>query len=152
MKSQPAELLDRVKKLQARVKELEKTPVGSNLSFNANDLIKKAHKIDGLTFLAARVQADDPRSLREIGDALRDKLGAKTVIVLGAEGADHKVLLLAMVGKELTGKHKAGELISKIAPAVGGKGGGKPELAQAGGPDVSGLDQALELAKTLVLG
>ncbi|MDR2388006.1 MAG: alanine--tRNA ligase [Deltaproteobacteria bacterium] len=152
LKSQPSELLERVKKLQARLKELEKAPVKGDLAFNAADLAKKAQNIDGLTFLASKVKADDPKSLREIGDALRDKLGPKTVIVLAAEGSDHKALLLAMVGKDLLSKHKAGELISKIAPAVGGKGGGKPDLAQAGGPDLSGLDQALEMAKTMVLG
>ncbi|MDR2367781.1 MAG: alanine--tRNA ligase [Deltaproteobacteria bacterium] len=152
MKSPPSELLERIKKLQARVRELEKGPAKVERAFNPSELTKKAVKGDGLSFLAARVQAEAPKDLREIGDAVRDALGPKAVVVLAAEGADKKALLLVMVGKDQIGKHKAGELVSKIAPAVGGKGGGKPDLAQAGGPDVSGLDKALELAKEIVLG
>ena len=152
MKSPPSELLDRVKKLQARVKELEKGPTKTDRDQDLSALVKQAKTTNHLTFLAAKVSADDPKSLLEVGDAVRDKLGSKSVIVLAAESPDSKVLLLTMVGKDLLAIHKAGDLISKIAPAVGGKGGGKADLAQAGGPDVAGLDTALELAKTLVLG
>jgi alanyl-tRNA synthetase len=153
MKSKPTELLDRVKKLHARVKELEKAPgKAATLPFNPSELAKKAIKSDKVTFLASRVPADSPKSLREVGDVIRDILGPNSVITLAAEGPDNKALLLVVVGKDQLDRYKAGDLVSKIAPAVGGSGGGKAELAQAGGPDASGLDKALELAKTLVLG
>ncbi|MDR0622137.1 MAG: alanine--tRNA ligase [Deltaproteobacteria bacterium] len=152
MKSPPSELLDRVKKLQARVKELEKGPAKADMGPDLTALVKLAKTTGRLTFLAAKVSAEDPKSLREVGDAVRDKIGPNSVVVLAAESPDGKALLLAMVGKDQLADHKAGDLISKIAPVVGGKGGGKAELAQAGGPDVSGLDKALELAQTLVLG
>jgi alanyl-tRNA synthetase len=74
------------------------------------------------------------------------------VVVLASEGSDGKALLLVIVGKDNLDSFKAGDLVASIAPAVGGKGGGKAELAQAGGPDPSGLKKALDLAKTLVLG
>ncbi|MDR1676909.1 MAG: alanine--tRNA ligase [Deltaproteobacteria bacterium] len=152
LKSKPSELLDRVKKLQAKIKELEKGSTNQAFSFNPSELAKKAVKKNNVTFLAAQVQADNPKSLREIGDAVRDILGPKAVLALAAEGSDNKALLLVIVGKDQLNNFKAGDLIAKIAPAVGGRGGGKAELAQAGGPDVSGLDQALKLAENLVLG
>ncbi|MDR3135132.1 MAG: alanine--tRNA ligase, partial [Deltaproteobacteria bacterium] len=152
MKAKPSDLLDRVKKLQARVKELEKGPAKPSLSFSPTELAKGAIAASDLTFLASKVQADNPKSLREIADSLRDILGNKAIIALASESSDNKALLLVMVGKDKLGDFKAGDLISKIAPQVGGKGGGKAELAQAGGPDVAGIDKALGLFKALVLG
>jgi alanyl-tRNA synthetase len=79
--------------------------------------------------------------LREFADNLRDRLGSG-VLALGAE-ADGKALLLVAVSPDLVGRLKAGDLIRPLAEAVGGRGGGKPELAQAGGTDPSRLDEAL---------
>jgi alanyl-tRNA synthetase len=101
--------------------------------------------------LATQVEAENPKALREIGDAVRDLLGARSVVALASESPDHKAMLLVMVGKELVGRFKAGELVASMAQAVGGHGGGKPDLAQAGGPDPSGLPKALEVARKLVL-
>jgi alanyl-tRNA synthetase len=84
----------------------------------------------------------DDRGLREMADQLRGRLGS-AIVVLGTERGG-KALLLAAVTKDLTGRYAAGKIIQEIAPIVGGGGGGRPELAQAGGPDASRLDAALE--------
>jgi alanyl-tRNA synthetase len=106
----------------------------------SGDLAAKAREVNGAKVLAVRVQGDG-KSLRELADKLRDKLG-KGVVALGAE-QDGKAILLVAVTKDLTAKVKAGELVKEGARLVGGSGGGKPELAQAGGPNAGGIDQAL---------
>jgi alanyl-tRNA synthetase len=83
----------------------------------------------------------DGKTLRELADKLRDKLG-KGVVALGAE-QDGKAILLVAVTKDLTNKVKACDLVKEAAKLVGGSGGGKPDLAQAGGSDPAGLDRAL---------
>jgi alanyl-tRNA synthetase len=151
-RSSPTELLDRVRRLQARTRELERAPARPASGPNPSELAAKAQRSGQISFLAAQVQADGPKELREIGDAVRDILGPGGVMVLAAEGPDRKALLLATVGPDQLKAFKAGDLISKIAPAIGGRGGGKAELAQAGGPDVQGIGRALEMARELVLG
>jgi alanyl-tRNA synthetase len=91
--------------------------------------------------LAERVENVDDKALREMADRLRDKLGSG-IVVLGTRRGE-KALLLAAVTKDLVGRYAAGKIIQAIAPIVGGGGGGKPELAQAGGPDPSRIDEAL---------
>jgi alanyl-tRNA synthetase len=152
LKAQPADLVERIQKMMARNKELEKGPARPARTMDLSDLALKAERTAELSFLAAQVEAEDPKALREMGDALRDKLGPKSLLVLTAESADDKALLLVMVGKDLLGSRHAGKLAGELAPALGGRGGGKAELAQAGGPDKTGLPKALVLARELVLG
>ena len=90
----------------------------------------------------------DPKGLRELSDTLKDRLGSG-IIVLGTE-MDGKATLLVAVTKDLTGRYKAGEIIKGLAPIIGGSGGGKPELAQAGGSKPEKLDEALEKLYELV--
>jgi alanyl-tRNA synthetase len=97
--------------------------------------------------LVARVQGDG-KQLRELADKLRERLGSG-VVALGAE-SDGKAVLLVAVTRDLTGRLKAGELVKDAARLVGGSGGGKPDLAQAGGSDPAGLDRALERIRELV--
>src|SRR6266542_3325075 len=106
----------------------------------SGDLAAQAKEVAGAKVLAARVQGDG-KSLRELADKLRDKLG-KGVIALGAE-ADGKAILLVAVTKDLTARVKAGDLVKDAAKLVGGSGGGKPDLAQAGGSDPAGIEKAL---------
>ena len=90
----------------------------------------------------------DAKDLRDFGDKLRDKLGSG-VLALGSV-KDEKVNMIVMVSKDLTSRFHAGSIIREIAPILGGTGGGKPDLAQAGGKDAARLDAALEALYTIV--
>ncbi|MBN2232458.1 MAG: alanine--tRNA ligase [Deltaproteobacteria bacterium] len=104
--------------------------------------------VNGVPLLVARVECDDPKEMRRIMDVYKQK-NVDGITVLGAV-ADGKALLIAHVGEAWRKKHPAGGLIKELAAAVGGRGGGKPELAQAGGPDGGRLDAALALVQALI--
>jgi alanyl-tRNA synthetase len=131
-------LLAERKELERRLQEVQSKLAGSQSA----DLVSRARRVNGVAVLAARVDNVDDRGLREMADQLRGRLGS-AIVVLGTERGG-KALLLAAVTKDLTGRYAAGKIIQEIAPIVGGGGGGRPELAQAGGPDASRLDAALE--------
>src|SRR5262249_34033404 len=126
-------MLAQQKELERRLAEIQSKLAGSQ----STDLVSRARRVNGISVLAERVDNADDKGLREMADKLRDKLGS-SVVVLGTERAG-KALLLAAVTKDLTSKYRAGDIIKQIAPIVGGGGGGKPELAQAGGSDPSRL-------------
>ncbi|MBI5014686.1 MAG: alanine--tRNA ligase [Deltaproteobacteria bacterium] len=143
-KGNAEEAPERVRRLLERVRELEREVSslrGQLASGQARDVLAEARQVRGVRVLAARVPAQDPKALREFADGLRDRMGSG-VLGLGAE-ADGKALLLVAVSPDLLGRLRAGDLIRPLAEAVGGRGGGKPELAQAGGADPSKLDAAL---------
>mgnify|MGYP000119676836 CR=1 FL=1 len=98
--------------------------------------------------LAARLEGADTRVLRETLDQLKNKLGSAAVVLAAVN--DDKVSLVAGVTKDQTGKLKAGELVNMVASRVGGKGGGRPDMAQAGGSDPGGVPKALQLAVSWV--
>ncbi len=131
------QLLDRSKHLE---KELERLK-GKLASASGDELANRAVDLQGLKVLAARVDDMDAKGLRELVDQLRNKLGS-AAIVLGSV-SDGKVSLIAGVSKDQTSRVKAGDLVNSVAVQVGGKGGGRPDLAQAGGTDPTHLDQAL---------
>ena len=133
------QLLDRARRLEKELDQL-KAKAASSVG---QDLAAQAVEIQGIKTLAARLDGADPKSLRVTLDQLKDKLGS-AVIVLATE-ADGKVSLIAGVTKDLTDRLKAGELIREVAEQVGGKGGGRPDMAQAGGTDPAGLPAALAL-------
>jgi alanyl-tRNA synthetase len=91
--------------------------------------------------LTAIVEAADPKALRDYGDKIRDRLQSG-IILLGSQ-TDGKAMLLCLVTKDLAKRYHAGNIIKEIAPLVGGSGGGRPDMAQAGGPKPENLDQAL---------
>ncbi len=130
-------LVAQQKEIERKLQELQSKLAGSQSA----DLLSKARRVNGISVLAARVENVDDRALRELADRLRERLGSG-VVVLGTARGD-KALLLAAVTKDLAGQYPAGGIIKQIAPIVGGGGGGKPELAQAGGPDASRIDEAL---------
>jgi alanyl-tRNA synthetase len=105
-------------------------------------MLAGAREVPGGKALAVRANVDDAATLREMAEKLRDKLG-DAVVLVGAPGKD-KAMLVLTVSKALTDRYKAGDLIKGIAQIVGGSGGGRPDMAQAGGTDVSRLDEALE--------
>jgi alanyl-tRNA synthetase len=145
------EVYDRTEKLLKNVRDLEKEieALKGKLAANASgDLMSQAKEIGGVKVLAAEVAISDAKTLRDFGDKLRDKL-VSGVIVLGGK-ADDKALLLCMVTKDLASKFHAGNIIKELAPIVGGKGGGRPDMAQAGGTQPENLGNVFpELEKLL---
>ncbi|MBK5965889.1 alanine--tRNA ligase [Thiocystis minor] len=140
------EVDERVMQLMERARRLEKEleQIKSKLASSAGqDLASQAILVEGVKVLAARLDGADPKSLRTTLDQIKDKLGS-AVVVLATE-SDGKVSLVAGVTKDLTDRLKAGELIGLVAGKVGGKGGGRADMAQAGGNDPAGLPAALEL-------
>ncbi len=146
-KASPEDAPERVRRILERVRELEREVTslrGQLTSGAARDVLSQAREVDGVKVLATRVPAQDPKAMREFADGLRDRMRSG-VVVLGAE-AEGKALLLVAVTKDLTSRIRAGDLVKALAGIVGGRGGGRPELAQAGGPDAGRLDEALEAA------
>ena len=115
------------------------------------DLMSQVREVAGLRVLATRSEVGDPKALREVGDQLRDRLGPSAVVVLGGVDGE-KVSIVAMVGKEAVGKVKAGDLVRELSAIVGGKGGGRPDMAQGGGSLPDKLDEALSRVEKLVGG
>ena len=106
-----------------------------------DDMLRGAREIPGGRALSVKVTVSDAATLRELAEKLRDKLGSSVVLV-GAAGKD-KAMLVCTVSKDLTERYKAGDIIRAVAQLVGGSGGGRPDMAQAGGTDVGKLDEAL---------
>jgi len=144
LKTNPDELTGRIGQVQEQVKLLEKevAALKSKLASGQGDeLIAQAIDVNGIKVLAATMEGADVATLREAMDKLKDKLGTAAIVL--ASVLEGKVSLIAGVTKDATGKVKAGELVNFVAQQVGGKGGGRPDMAQAGGTDPSGLPAAL---------
>ena len=130
--------------MQDQVKALEKevAALKSKLAAGQGDeLAGQAVDVNGIKVLAATMEGADVAALRETMDKLKDKL--RTAAIVLASVLDGKVSLIAGVTTDATGKVKAGELVNFVAQQVGGKGGGRPDMAQAGGTDPAALPQAL---------
>jgi alanyl-tRNA synthetase len=132
-------LLDEQKTLERQLAEMETKLARSK----AADLVSAARQVHGVAVVAGRIDGLDPDGLRALADTLRDRLGSGVVCVGSA--VDGKANLVAAVTKDLTRRFPAGKLIQEVAQAAGGRGGGRPDLAQAGAPDASKLDAALAL-------
>jgi alanyl-tRNA synthetase len=140
-----AELPGRVEKLLAERRELERELEGvrsAQRGSEAGDLLSAAREVDGAKMLAARVDGVDAKAMRGMVDDLRNRLGTSAVLLMAESKG--KVLLAVGVTKDLTERHKAGDLIREVAGVVGGGGGGRPDFAQAGGKDAAKIDDALE--------
>jgi alanyl-tRNA synthetase len=111
----------------------------------------QATEVKGIKLLVQRVDGLERGPMRDLVDQMRGKLGSG-VVVLGAASPDGKVALIVGVTKDLTGKVQAGKVVGQLAAAVGGKGGGRPDLAEAGGSDARALDGALAKAPDVVSG
>ncbi len=144
VKAGPEDLVDKVRALVDSHRGLEKQlqQLKAKLATSAGaDLSEKANEVNGVNVLVAELDGFNPKSLRDTVDQLKNKLG-KSVVVL-ASGNEGKVNLVAGVSKDLTGKVKAGELVNMVAAQIGGKGGGRPDMAMAGGSDVAAVPGAL---------
>jgi len=138
------ETADRAEKLLKRERELEREIEvfkGKLAAKDSGDLMARVRTVNGVDVLASVVEAPDVKTLRDFGDKLRDKLRSG-IILLGSR-VDGKAMLLCLVTKDLTERYQAGKIIREIAPLVGGSGGGRPDMAQAGGPKPEGLEEAL---------
>ena len=150
-KANPAELQNRIDQVIEQVKSLEKEVAalkGKLASSQGDELMTLAVDVNGLKVLAARLEGADAKTLRDTMDKLKDKLKT-AVIVLAAVDGD-KVQIAAGVTPDSVGKVKAGELVNFVAQQVGGKGGGKADMAMAGGSDASKLDAALKSVQAWV--
>lgn len=146
-------LVDKLQGVLEHSKTLEKElqqAKAKAASAAGSDLAGQAKEIQGVKTLAARVDGLDNKALMDLMDQLKNKLGS-AVILLASE-YEGRVVLVAGVTKDLTGKYKAGDLMRQAAAAVGGKGGGRPDMAQGGGTDASKLNEALALAEAFVAG
>jgi len=132
-----AQLLERTRSLE---KELDRLK-GKLASSQGDDLVNQAVDIQGVKVLAAQLEAADPKGLRDTLDQLRNKLGSSAIVLATVQG--DKVSLVAGVSKDQTQAIKAGELVNVVAQQVGGKGGGRPDMAQAGGNQPQALPAAL---------
>jgi alanyl-tRNA synthetase len=148
-KASPGQLVEKIEKLVAesralekKVDELNKKLLTGGGSGGIEALLGRAREIAGVKVLGIKADVADRGALRELAEQLRDKLG-DSIVLVGSE-ADGKAQLVLTVAKTLTNRFKAGELIRPIAAIVGGTGGGRPDMAQAGGTEVSKLEQAIE--------
>jgi alanyl-tRNA synthetase len=117
-------------------------------SKDLSHLYEKIREINGVRILAVAVDTDDLKTLRDVGDKLRDKIQSGIVLIGGKAG--DKAMLLCLVTKDLTGRYHAGNIIKQIAPIVGGSGGGRPDMAQAGGTKPENLQQALDKLESMI--
>jgi alanyl-tRNA synthetase len=152
VKSDRGQLEGRLKKLLEQQKELEREVETLQARLNAgrsSQILEQAREVAGIRYLAARMEGMNGKALREFSDQVRDRLGSG-VIVLGSE-SEGKANLLAAVTRDLTDRIQAGRLIGALAEKVGGRGGGRPDLAQAGGSRPEGLNEALAGVESLLV-
>jgi alanyl-tRNA synthetase len=146
LKSAPQDLAERVNKLLAQQKELEKEVERVKAQAMSRQFGPSGHdirEVDGVRVLSQQVSVDGPKDLRVMLDNLKDQIKSG-VIVLGAEAADGAAMLICGVTDDLTERFNAGKIIKELSAKVGGKGGGRPDMAQGGGPDGRVIKEALE--------
>jgi alanyl-tRNA synthetase len=153
LRSTPVEVEEKVMQLLERQKKLERELAGlkSKLASGGggHDLAAGAVKVNGVNVLAAKIEGADAKSLRDVVDQMKAKL-VSAVIVLATVSDDGKVTLVAGVTPDLVARIQAGDLASQVASQIGGRGGGRPDFAQAGGSDPSRLVEALAAVRGLV--
>jgi alanyl-tRNA synthetase len=150
-KTSPFEADDRAEKILKQYRELEKeieALKGKLAAKDSGDLMSQVREIGGVKVLATEVSIADVKTLRDFGDKLRDKMESG-IILLGSK-AGEKALLLCMVTKDLVGKYHAGNIINELAPLVGGSGGGRPDMAQAGGTQPENLGKIFPALKKML--
>jgi alanyl-tRNA synthetase len=144
LKAQPAELNNRIAQVLDQVKALEKelaAAKGKLASAQGDELAKQAVDVKGIQLLVAQLEGADAKTLRDTMDKLKDKIKTAVIVLTAVDG--EKVQIAAGVTADTTGKVKAGELASFVAQQVGGKGGGKPDMAMAGGTNAAALPAAM---------
>jgi alanyl-tRNA synthetase len=136
--------LETTRQLEKQIESLQRKAAGSI----ADELLGEIRTVKGVRVLAAKVSGFDHESLRQLVDSLRQKVGSGVVVLASAE--DGKVSLITAVTKDLTSRLHAGKIVQELAKMVGGSGGGRPDLAEAGGKDTSGIENALRTVYPLI--
>jgi alanyl-tRNA synthetase len=140
------QIIDRIETLKLKVKELEREIESIKKKSIVDRITQILHVVDKEDFKAAYGKLENlaPNELRDLADVARSKLGRSVVLLASIDKEKNKVNLIAAVSKDLTQKIKAGDIIKEVAPVVGGKGGGRPDMAQGGGTDISKVDEAFK--------
>jgi alanyl-tRNA synthetase len=149
IKAKPDNLIEKIQQVLQKQRELERQneQLQKKLASQAGGgLVSQAAEIAGVKAIIAELDQADPKSLRELVDDLKNQIGSGVVLLGTAKGS--KVSLIAGVTDDLTAKVKAGDLVNQAANVVGGKGGGRPDMAQAGGSLPEHLNEALATATT----
>ncbi|HXZ25886.1 MAG TPA: alanine--tRNA ligase [Nitrospiria bacterium] len=151
LKVAPADVVERARKMMGQLREQERELErlkGNAITSQASTALDQSDVVNGVTLLVQRVDGLDPKALRQFADSVRDRM-ARGVLLVGSV-LEGKVALVAMVTKGLTEQFHAGRLLQTIAPIVGGSGGGRPDMAQAGGKLADRLDEALRRGRELL--
>jgi alanyl-tRNA synthetase len=147
----PAEVIEAIDRLEHNARQLERQVEAlkkKSARSRLDDLAEQAREVKGVRVVAARLADVDRGTMRELADVLRQKLGSGVIVLGTAE--DGKVALVAAVTKDLSAKVHAGKLVQALARQVGGSGGGRADLAEAGGKDTEGLEKAVGQVYDLV--
>jgi len=153
IKARPLELPEKVEKLAAAARDLEREIQrlqGRLAAGTLESLLQRAQEVDGIRVVASAVDLRDSRGMRDLGDTVREQLGSGVVILASPTG--DRVIWVAMVTKDLTSRLHAGHLVRELAKVTGGGGGGRPDMAEAGGKDASRIPDALARVPDLVRG
>ena len=145
LKAAPDQLEERVERLLKEHKEKDReiqSLKSKLLSTKSRDVLSEAREIGGIKVIARKMEADSPKELRESADRIKDRL-VSGIVLLGAE-KEGKVMLTCVVTKDLMDRFKAGDIIRQLSNIVGGKGGGRPDMAQGGGSKPEELENAFE--------
>jgi len=148
LKTNQKDILTRIDGLYGEIKELqrENESLAAKLSnFEAQSILSKVKQVMGINVLASRVEVNDANQMRTMMDELKQKLTSAVIVLAAAH--EGKVLLIAGVTSDLVPKYHAGKLIKEVASITGGGGGGRPDMAQAGGKDISKIDEALNFVE-----
>ena len=154
LKTTPNELADKISHLQAELKaaQSENESLKSKLAQDAlGDVMNQVQEVKGVKLLAASLEDVDMNGLRDLGDQLKEKLGEGVVVLASAKGGKVSLLAMATDAAQKAGAH-AGNLIKGMAAIVGGGGGGRPNMAQAGGKNPEKIGEALEAAAEILMG
>ena len=141
-----SQLVEQNRQLQRELDALKVKLAGAS----GGDMLSEARDVNGVKVLVKQLDGVDGKSLRDIADQMKSRLGSGVVLLATADNDEGKVALIAVVSKDLVAQLKAGDLMKHLAAQVGGKGGGRPDMAQGGGTDVAGLPAALDSVYTWV--
>jgi alanyl-tRNA synthetase len=139
-----SKLIDENKSLQKEVEALKQTMVTSS----TDNVLDQAREVKGITVIATRIEAENPKTLREYADRIKDQLKSGVIIVGGVSA--EKAFLVVVVTKDLTSTLNAGKIIQEVARGIGGSGGGRPDMAQAGGKEKDKLEETLAGAYRII--